>query len=91
MSAITSAQVRSQGLVLVTNNVSEFARIPGLMVANWVEPLQNQGLACSASANHEASCMGADHGGMGMGFVMVKTSKDLTSCNWSSYVLGEML
>jgi predicted nucleic acid-binding protein len=23
----------------VTNNVSEFARVPGLMVENWVTPL----------------------------------------------------
>lgn len=27
-----AAQARSQGLVVVTNNVSEFARVPGLMV-----------------------------------------------------------
>ena len=37
-----AAQARSQGLVLVTNNVSEFARVSGLMVENWVESLQNQ-------------------------------------------------
>jgi len=35
--------------------------------------------------------MGAGHVDMGMGLVQVKTSKDLTSCNWSSYVPGEML
>ena len=38
-----AAQARSQGLVLVTHNVSEFARVPGLMVENWVKSLQNQG------------------------------------------------
>ena len=38
-----AAQARSQGLVVVTNNVSEFARVPGLLVENWVESLQNQG------------------------------------------------
>ena len=38
-----AAQARSQGLVLVTNNVAEFARVPGLLVENWVESLQNPG------------------------------------------------
>jgi tRNA(fMet)-specific endonuclease VapC len=38
-----AAQARSQGLVLVTNNVSEFARVPGLMVENWVAASQNMG------------------------------------------------
>ena len=38
-----AAQARSQGLVVVTNNVSDFARVPGLLVENWVEPIQNQG------------------------------------------------
>ena len=27
---------RSEGLILVTNNVREFARMPGLRVENWV-------------------------------------------------------
>lgn len=31
-----AAHARSQGLVLVTNNVSEFARVPALEVENWV-------------------------------------------------------
>lgn len=31
-----AAHARSEGLVLVTNNVSEFARVPGLMVENWL-------------------------------------------------------
>lgn len=31
-----AAHARSEGLQVVTNNVSEFARVPGLMVDNWV-------------------------------------------------------
>ena len=31
-----AAQARSEGLVLVTNNVREFERIPALAVENWV-------------------------------------------------------
>jgi tRNA(fMet)-specific endonuclease VapC len=34
-----AAHARSEGLVVVTNNVSEFVRVPGLMVENWVTPL----------------------------------------------------
>lgn len=30
------AHARSEGLVVVTNNMSEFARVPGLMLENWV-------------------------------------------------------
>jgi tRNA(fMet)-specific endonuclease VapC len=30
------AHARSDGLVLVTNNTSEFARVPGLLLENWV-------------------------------------------------------
>jgi predicted nucleic acid-binding protein len=30
-------------LVVVTNNVSEFARVPGLLVENWVAASQNMG------------------------------------------------
>ena len=32
-----AAHARSEGLVVVTNNVSEFARVPGLQVENWVQ------------------------------------------------------
>ena len=32
-----AAQALSLGLILVTNNVQEFERIPGLAVENWVE------------------------------------------------------
>lgn len=31
-----AAHARSQGLVLVTNNVREFDRVPGLLWENWV-------------------------------------------------------
>jgi tRNA(fMet)-specific endonuclease VapC len=31
-----AAHARSEGLVLVTNNVVEFARVPALEVENWV-------------------------------------------------------
>jgi tRNA(fMet)-specific endonuclease VapC len=34
-----AAHARSEGLVVVTHNVSEFVRVPGLMVENWVIPL----------------------------------------------------
>ena len=34
-----AAHARSEGLVVVTNNMSEFARVPGLMVENWVATL----------------------------------------------------
>jgi tRNA(fMet)-specific endonuclease VapC len=33
---LTGAHARSEGLMLVTNNVREFQRIPGLLVVNWV-------------------------------------------------------
>ena len=32
------AHARSEGLVLVTNNLSEFARVPALQTENWVAP-----------------------------------------------------
>ncbi len=33
-----AGHARSEGLVLVTNNMSEFVRVPGLQVENWVSP-----------------------------------------------------
>jgi tRNA(fMet)-specific endonuclease VapC len=33
-----AAHARSEGLVVVTNNVAEFARVPGLEMENWVNP-----------------------------------------------------
>ncbi len=34
-----AGHARSEGLVLVTNNVSEFTRVPALEVENWVNPI----------------------------------------------------
>jgi tRNA(fMet)-specific endonuclease VapC len=31
-----AAQARRDGLIMVTNNVTEFARVPGLQIENWV-------------------------------------------------------
>jgi len=33
-----AGHARSEGLILVTNNVSEFTRVPALEVENWVNP-----------------------------------------------------
>ena len=33
-----AGHARSEGLVLVTNNTSEFARVPALELENWVHP-----------------------------------------------------
>lgn len=35
-----AAHARSEGLVMVTNNVGEFARVPALEVENWVDTNQ---------------------------------------------------
>lgn len=34
-----AAHARSEGLTLITNNVGEFERVPGLLLANWVRDL----------------------------------------------------
>ena len=34
-----AAHARSEGLTLVTNNVGEFERVPGLLMENWVDGL----------------------------------------------------
>ena len=31
-----AAHARAEGLIIVTNNIREFARVPGLRVENWV-------------------------------------------------------
>ncbi len=33
-----AAHARSEGLVLVTNNIREFERVPALQTENWIEP-----------------------------------------------------
>ena len=33
-----AGHARSEGLVLVTNNISEFSRVPALELENWVHP-----------------------------------------------------
>ena len=35
---ITAAQVLALGAIMVTRNVGEFARVPGLKVENWETP-----------------------------------------------------
>ena len=35
-----AGHARSEGLVLVTNNVAEFQRVPALELENWVRPSQ---------------------------------------------------
>jgi tRNA(fMet)-specific endonuclease VapC len=34
-----AAHARSEGLILVTNNLGEFERVPGLLAENWVSNL----------------------------------------------------
>ncbi len=34
-----AAHAGSEGLVLVTNNVAEFARVPALQIEKWVNPI----------------------------------------------------
>lgn len=34
-----AAHARSEGLTLITNNLGEFERVPGLLMANWVRNL----------------------------------------------------
>jgi tRNA(fMet)-specific endonuclease VapC len=34
---LIGAHARSEGLIMVTNNVREFARMPGLRIENWAE------------------------------------------------------
>lgn len=37
LDTLIASHARAEGLVLVTNNVREFERVPGLRVENWVE------------------------------------------------------
>lgn len=34
---LIAGHARSEGLILVTNNVKEFERVPGLIIENWAE------------------------------------------------------
>jgi tRNA(fMet)-specific endonuclease VapC len=36
-----AGQARAIGLILVTNNVKEFERVPGLLLEDWSEALNN--------------------------------------------------
>lgn len=36
-----AAHARSEGLVVVTNNMGEFARVPALQLENWITPSVN--------------------------------------------------
>lgn len=38
-----AAHARSSGLTVVTNNVSEFERVPGLLLENWLTPPSTPG------------------------------------------------
>ena len=37
---LLAGHARSLGLTLITGNVREFSRVPGLLHANWLEPVQ---------------------------------------------------
>jgi len=34
---LIAGHARASGLILVTNNISEFEHVPGLLLANWIE------------------------------------------------------
>ncbi|MDP2827629.1 MAG: type II toxin-antitoxin system VapC family toxin [Sulfuricellaceae bacterium] len=36
-----AAHARSNGLTLVTNNLREFERVPGLLLENWIDTISN--------------------------------------------------
>lgn len=35
-----AGHARSRGLIVVTNNMREFERVPGLLLENWVTPIE---------------------------------------------------
>jgi len=35
-----AGHARRSGLILVTNNMKEFSRVPGLILENWITPLE---------------------------------------------------
>lgn len=43
MDMLIAAHAKSKGLILVTNNVREFARVPELKIENWAEPERTNG------------------------------------------------
>jgi tRNA(fMet)-specific endonuclease VapC len=38
---LIGAHARSEGLIVVTNNLREFTRMPGVRVENWVQQADN--------------------------------------------------
>jgi tRNA(fMet)-specific endonuclease VapC len=34
---LIAGHARASGLILVTNNINEFERVPGLLLENWIE------------------------------------------------------
>jgi len=34
---LIAGHARASGLILVTNNINEFERVPGLLLENWTE------------------------------------------------------
>ena len=37
MDTLIAAHARAAGLILITNNVREFERVPGLRIENWAQ------------------------------------------------------
>ena len=48
--SLTPLIMRSEGLVLVTNNLREFERVPALQLENWVEKIWSRELIAPVNA-----------------------------------------